>query len=276
MIVYSLVNKKQVFICPIIHMFCEMAIIYHVKRKEIKMRIISLVLVIFLISLFSGCVASQKQTATYPNGKIFKSTANFRDMDLPLPEGEWKVIASGFPTSANNNMVQLILLKTKGEKIHSVVHLTRDSMTNTYRGYYHHKTLERTNIHHVVKKNNYDLAAQDGWAVNHYRLAMDENATNVAKQSYKYFKENNLAFPGNFIKILHHFTGSVDKKKYLDYMLFLNPEADGFAPPKSAEWASSDWNPSKINSDSKKVAYIEKIKKEHAGFHETLKKAFGY
>lgn len=110
--------------------------------------------------------------------------------------------------------------------------------------------------------------------INHIRISFDEKASQANKEAYKYIIDNKLVMPGNFILTYHRFTGASIKSKFLEYSIYVNPEVDGFDPPTNSEWASSDWNTLKINSDPKKVAYIEKLKKEGAVFHQKLKEAF--
>jgi len=232
-----------------------------------------LLLISLLTLLTSSCVPYINPIETNPLGKTYQGSVNFRNMVLPLPEGEWKVVGRGY--SNDDNYVELCLWKAIGNKPHSVIFIKRDSLSNSFSGYVSSNDLKRENIHHVVSNSNQRGEAQDGWLINHIRISFNKKSTQANKESYQYIIDNKLVMPGNFIQTYHHFTGANIKKKFLTYSIHVNPEVEGFAPPIDSEWASSDWNPLKINSDPKKVAYIEKLKEEGAVFHQKLKEAFG-
>ncbi len=133
--------------------------------------------------------------------------------------------------------------------------------------------LKRKNIHHSVVTNNKGREKQEGWLINHYRLSLNPKNSQAIKESYQYVIDNKLSIPTNYIQIYHRFTGNKNSK-YLEYSYFANPESAGFEPPLHSEWVASEWNPLKINNDSKKVDYIEKLKKEGGTMHKKLKIAF--
>lgn len=153
--------------------------------------------------------------------------------------------------------------------------IRRDSQSNSYSGYQHSKLLKREDILYVVSNSNRKGEAQDGWAINHIRLSFGNKLSQANKEVYQHIINNKLVMPGNLIQTHHRFTGASIKKKFLTYSIYINPEVNGFAPPRNAEWASSDWDILKINGDPQKVAYIDKFKEEGAVFHKKLKKAFG-
>ncbi len=230
-----------------------------------------LVLALLAISI-SSCVHYVNPIDSNPIGRKYTNSINIRNMELPLPEGEWEVIGRGY--ADNHNFIEIILEKDIDNKPHSAIYIARDSGSNIFNGYLPSKYLERTNIHHVVSNNNERGGAQDGWCINHFRLSFSENSSKANKEAYKHIIDKKLVMPGNVILVRHRFTGAYIKQKFLLYSLYLNPEAEGFDPPRSCEWASSEWNPLKINSDPRKVAYIEKLKEEGVTFHEKLKQAF--
>lgn len=236
-----------------------------------KRKIIFLIALLFI--LFSGCAHYPNPIKDNPLGKKYQNSVNLRNMELPLPEGEWTVIGRGY--TPDHNYVQLILAKNIGNRHHSIVFITTNSGSNMYSGYFPCKELDRTNMLHVISNNNSSGGAQDGWYIDHVRIAFGKLITQANKESYEYIVDNKIVMPGNFIKTGHRFTGANIKSKYLTYSIFINPEVQGFDPPTNAEWPSSDWNILKINSDPKKVAFIKKLKEKGAVFHEKLKNAFG-
>ncbi len=238
------------------------------------MRIKLLLVISFLLFICSGCVAQKNFIETNPIDKVYKNSINVLDMELPLPEGEWKVVGRGL--GYKSMFTEIFLVKTIGNNPHSIIEINRDSWHNTaHAGYIPNTYLKRENIHHVVVNKNKRSEARDGWVINHIRMGFNAKDTKPEKEAYKYLIDNKMIMPGNFIKSYHVFSGKYNKKKYLSYSIYINPEVDGFDPPKDAAWGSSDWHILKISNDPKKVAYIENLKKEGAVFHKKLREAFG-
>lgn len=227
---------------------------------------------LFLI-FSSGCVKHINPVDLNPTGKKYVGTINVRNMELPLPEGEWEVVGSSF--YRGRKYVNIILEKDIENKPDTVIVITRDTLSNSYNGYKSNSDLKRTNMLHVVSNKNKKQEAIDGWFINHKRYSSpNEKASNANKQSFKHIIDNKLVMPGNLIMARHIFTGPNKQSKYLTYTIHFNPETRGFAPPANAEWSSSDWNILKINNDPKKVAFVDKIKEEQAIFHEKLHTVF--
>lgn len=226
-----------------------------------------------LVMLSSGCVKYISPVDLSPTGKKYVGTISVRNIELPLPEGEWEVVGSSF--YRGRKYVQIILEKDLGNKPDTIIVINRDTLSNSYNGYTPSRALKRTDMLHVVSNNNKKQKAQDGWFINHMRYsAPNEKASDANRQSFKHLIDNKLVMPGNLIYAQHRFTGPNKQSKYLTYKIYFNPETRGFAPPANAEWASSDWNILKINNDPKKLAFIEKKKQEQSIFHEKLHTAF--
>lgn len=171
--------------------------------------------------------------------------------------------------------MQIILEKDLENKPDTIIVINRDTLSNSYNGYVPSHDLKRTDMLHVVSKNNKKQKAQDGWFINHLRyIAPSEKASDANRQSFKHLIDNKLVMPGNLIYAQHRFTGPNKQSKYLTYKIYFNPETRRFAPPVNAGCASSDWNILKINNDPKKLAFIETIKQEQSIFHEKLHTVF--
>lgn len=229
--------------------------------------------VIFLAVFMSGCSQSINLEKSNPIGKLYVGSIDLGDMNLPLPDGEWKIVGRGY--SNKNNFFEVYLEKDIGNKPLSIILIRRETLSIKPYGYYADEYLTRDDIHHVVSNKNIAGGAQDGWIINHIRFGFGSHDPKADKELYRHIRDNKLVIPGNFILTYHHFTGALRISKFLDYYIYVNPEAEGFDPPNNANWSSSDWNPAKINNDSKKVEYIERLKKEGAVFHKELKAAFG-
>lgn len=225
----------------------------------------------------SSCATYSDPIDALPLGKTVSGSVELRDMWLPLPDGEWEIVGRGY--SKDGNYVQLCLEKNFGNKPHAVIVIMRDSISNNYeKGYKSAKMLERKNILHVVSNRNTTGKPIDGWYINHSRLSMGQfkDRPDAIKQAYQRILDKKFVVPGNFITTVHCLSGkNYNMSKFLRYEINVNPELEGFAPPKNPEWGSSDWHIARINADPKKVEYIEGLKEKGAAFHAKLKAVFG-
>ena len=236
----------------------------------------------FGILTLAGCLAHVDPIQTNPLGKTYQDILVLRNMTLPLPEGEWNVVGRGYVR--DRDFIQLCLEQDKGNKPHKIIVIKTTSIDyaisrdRAYTGWNPSKLLKRQNLHHVVSHNNSNTYGIDGWYVGHYRPSFGKmkDKPDAIKEAYQHILDNKLLLPGNFIKIGHILKTSRNKtNNMLTYDIFINPEAEGFPPPQNAEWGSSDWHVARIQEDSAKVAYIEKIIEKSKPFHSKLQKAFG-
>lgn len=233
--------------------------------------------VLWTIGLFailsSGCVKYVNPVDLNPTGKKYVGTINVRNMELPLPEGEWEVVASCFLNNRNN--FNVILEKDEDNRPHTIISIMRETLQNSYTGYLSHKDLKRKDMIYVVSINNKRGEGFDGWFINHLRYRLPNDQSSKAHRSmFQNFIDKKLVLPGNFVYISHLFGGAKPSNKILKYKIYLNPETRGFTPPSNSEWGSSDWNILKINNDPKKLAFIEEVKQEQSVFHEKLHTVF--
>lgn len=225
--------------------------------------------------LLTSCITPGLKE-TNPVGKIYRDSIQLWEKVVPLPEGEWKVIGRGGPSNSfQDPYFEILLLKEfENKKMHGVLAITTESMTNSYTGYWPHNDLKREDVHHIVVKSNEDNGAQDGWTINNIEISINVNRTTY-KEAMDYLVSNSYIIPKNVIQIFHHFTGKYKKNKYLDVRYYLNPEIEGFEVPNETNWGTSEWHPLRIDNDPKKKAYIERLKEEGTIMHEKIRAGFG-
>ena len=190
---------------------------------------------------------------------------------IPLPAGKWKLV--GWTTEYNNVQVPHVyglLIQEKNGLLDKVVRF-QNTVGYAPNGYQEGKFCQRKNIHHLVVKANYNGREQDCWGVNHFRMTLNGRISEDLVQARDYIVKNELTVPINFLYV-HYRKASSTKLWRLDY--FFNPEAEGFPPPKYADWATSDWHRDRAYMDAKKVLYIEKLKSWGTAWNETVDSAF--
>lgn len=235
-----------------------------------------LLLTAFTIFLTGCAVMTPSLKARNPVGKVYRDSIRLWERTIPLPEGEWKVIGRG--GSDYEHYFDILLLKEfETKKVHSLLRISVESMTNNYPGYLPNKYLERKGVHHVVVKNNAEGGAHDGWLIDHSPLgiSIDPNSNDRHREAYDYLLLNKITTPKFSIQTYHHFTGKYQKNKYLNVSYFIIPEGEGFETPSGSDWNTSEWHPLRIGNDPKKVAFIERLKTEGAIMHEKIRAGFG-
>ena len=108
------------------------------------MKIKSLLIISVLSLLCISCAHYIDPIETNPIGKTYQGLINFCDMQLPLPEGEWKVVGRGY--ARDDKFVELFLEKDIGNKPLSIILIKRDSESNSFSGYKPSPYLKRENI----------------------------------------------------------------------------------------------------------------------------------
>jgi len=233
--------------------------------------------------LIMGCIKGIKETN--PVGKVYRDSIQLWGKNIPLPEGEWKVIGRGTQGDIANKTgpfdqqapyFDIILLKEfETKKVHSIMRITTESMANNSPGYLPNEYLKRKDVHHVVVKNNLEKGAQDGWLINHFIIDLNIKISPSLEEAYNYLLSNKIVIPKLQIQTFHHFTGKYKKNRYLEVAYYINPEIEGFESPNETKWGSSEWHPLRINNDPKKMAFIEKLKNEGVIMHEKIRVGFG-
>ena len=235
-----------------------------------KKLIIAILLGLGLV--MTGCVTPDvKETVSLE--KVYENSISLRNKTIPLPKGKWKVIGSGY--QKDDAYFEVVLMKEIDEKqIDSFALIVTNSKHNKYNRYYPSKYCKRIDVHHVVVKNNKHRGTQDCWLINHYRMYVKPSRP-ALKEAYEYLTSNKYTLPKIMINSYHRFTGRYVNSKYLEVYYYFNPEVEGFEPPTITEWSTTSWNPLQINKYPKKVAYIERMKKECAILHDQIRDGFG-
>ena len=207
----------------------------------------SLFILIAFAFLLTSCIAPGIKE-TNPVGKAYRNSIQVWDRTIPLPEGEWKVIGRGTPSNTGDNIYFqyplysgiLLFKEFETNKVHSVLRITVESMTNSLIGYLPNTYLNRKDVHHVVVKNNEKGDAQNGWLINHFLVNINPKSEGGLQEAYDYFLSNKTTIPKLQINTFHHFTGKYQKNKYLDVSYFISPEIEGFETQNESSWGSSE------------------------------------
>ena len=223
--------------------------------------------------LIAGCATTPNLELSNPVGTVYEGEITLGTKNIPLPEGEWKVIASG----EENNFFKIFLLKEYENKKFSYVYIAVDTpMLSRDYGYTPSKFFERIDLHYKVVKSNGSGQAQDAWAINHNMIHFSPNPKfAIMNKAAEYIRSNGYIISSPMVSVKHRMTGWRNKRRYLEVTYYYNPEAYGIAPAEQTSWKYSDWHMERVGQFSEKVAFIEKMKIEGAEMHERIKQGLG-
>lgn len=227
--------------------------------------------------LLLGCVerSSKLQEEVKASDVItFKDNFTIRGKTIPLPPGEWKIISSGYDSEKFFEVY--FIQEHPGKKI-SCIFLAVDSIElNREGGYSKNKDIDRLDMHYKVVNKTTASDEQDWWYVNNFIItAIPKEGRPVRNEAIKYIKSHGYVISPDYIQVHHRLTGKHPyKKRYLHVEYYYNPEAAGFPSGSTTEWATSGWNATRINTDQRKVQYVNDLVKEHTLLHEKLKAGF--
>jgi|TARA_R110000751_G_scaffold22366_2_gene63069 hypothetical protein len=227
-----------------------------------------------VVAVLAACqTTNAKLDDISPQGSILTGeylTANGR-VKVPLPEGEWIVAGSGYRRVGYENPIEEVILVQvdDGTVIHYIE--IRTDIAASPIGWKKSTFCERNDIHYIKKISNVPAGSQDCWGINHFRMTFTGKIPLYMEEARTYIVDHKIRSPLNALAVEYRLA---DKPHFLDVKYFFNPEADGFEPPKIAEWATSDWHRDRVYMDPKKVAYIKKLKSWGEDWHTKVKAGF--
>lgn len=219
---------------------------------------------------------SWSKSTDAPIGSKHKSSIQIGNSDVvvPLPEGEWEVVGSDtLKWSAGTKKLNVnarSLVKVIDKKLHGVIYLNIPDR-KSINGFEEDKFCNRKDIHHIVNNGNF-RKGRDCWGVNHFRYNVWDKAPKMIKQTFKWFSDNKIPTPPNMIDVEF---SVVNDGRFIKAMYFFNPDVDGIAQSRSAEWDSTDWHPAKIYQFPEKQAYVKSKIAWGEAWHKKILAAVG-
>ena len=224
----------------------------------------------FVVAIIStGCVTTSK-APIYQKGQIFSGSilVGTSNITVPLPEGEWTLI--GFWQETGNTNNQFVLAQVENNELVKAVNVYSPNDRTNW-GYPSDNFCRSKDIIFIDVKSNVDRRKQDCWGINHWRMTLNDDDDKVWFQAMDYFKENKITVPITMLVTTYR---KADRNKYVIASYAFNPEAEGFSPPKYADWSSNDWHKDRYYSDPEKVTYIDKMKSWGAAWDKRVSDGF--
>lgn len=200
----------------------------------------------------------------------YKDEFKIRGKAIPLPPGEWRIISSGLNSQ---KLFQVFFIQEHLEKRFSSVVVSVDS---SEWGYKKSETPDRLDLLYKAVHKNTGGEEQDWWYVNNYIfVATPKHGNPALNEAIDYIKSHGLVISSDYILARHILTGKHPHRgRYLEVSYYYNPEVAGFPSAAKSQWATSDWNSSRITASKERVKYVDDIIKENTISHERLKAEF--
>ncbi len=221
------------------------------------MRLLS---ILFIATIVGACSSIANYSAPkHRVGDIFQGSfvIGTYNTNIPLPEGEWKLI--GYQQKSNDINTLLnnaVLTQTSKNQVSKFIEVSSPNANHNW-GYTANNFCTRDDVIHIVSRANQDGGKQDCWGINHWRMTLEENSWDYWKNALKYYKANDVKIPINALVVIYR---KANRNKFVQVTYGFNPELEGFSPPVYAAWSTSDWHKDRYHTDKKKVEYIQTLK----------------
>ena len=213
-------------------------------------------LFVCLSVILTGC-AGIAGAPNYKVGATFRDVYNIGLSQIPLPEGEWKLIWYYKEFVNQYPFHYALLIQTREGKLSKVVEAISPGRQHTA-GYSPSRFCERTDIIYMQKRANFSGGKQDCWGINHIEMTLEDDWNQVYESQDRALRAEGIELPENML-IVNYYKGG--HGKILEVYYGFNPELEGFPPPTNPSWSHSHWHKSRYMRDNKKIKYINRLKK---------------
>jgi len=228
--------------------------------------------ILLAVALLLAGNASAQNVLDAPLGTTFQTTAKFGPKQIPLPAGEWSLLAresTRSPASATAPAIPILrayLVQMKGGKLDRWIFATGNTEVTSGGWVRRRDVCDRSDVHFAASDSNYNSRDTECWMINHVIMTRGNNPTTIARSFY-----DQTADKGRPATALVEQYFLVKGSSYLDVTYYSNPENAGFEK-SSVDWRASPWHRDLAGQDPNKVAYIAKLKTEGESLLPLLKR----
>lgn len=193
--------------------------------------------------------------------------------DIPLPEGEWELIATRAKRSGSSGKIgDAYLVQESGESGVRAVYIWANVEVSGCGGWKRVKAVcDRKNVHFNVSDRNYDNRNIDCWNLNHVIVNPYLETKNPFWKEVNKYRQDNANYAGTHI-VNHYMMSS--RCNFVNVRYYSLPERFGFPPSRGMVWKNSDWAPGIAATDPERVRFIAAAKAFGEKPHSTVRKAF--
>ena len=110
---------------------------------------------------------------------------------------------------------------------------------------------------HAVGDRNYNMRDQECWNVNHYTTTLADRPPKHFEEAYRFMDAQGIRRPRTGVGVAYLL---VSGGEFFQIRYFFNPELNGIEPA-AQDWRNNDWHKDRYRDDSKKVTYVETLKR---------------
>lgn len=204
-----------------------------------------------------------------PIGSVVKGTATLGDRQIPLPDGEWRLIAKQV-TRSGVEIARAYLVQLEGNTLKAAIQAAA-SLSASAGGWMRRRDIcDRADTHFSDSDRNYNVSNTECWTLNHMGLTMSGSPAQVHVDFYRYTDDKKrprtALVNGYYIVKGFHF---------LEVQYGYNPELEGFEPTPNSDWRGNPWHRDVVATDPKKAALIAWLRAEGERLFPLVKKGFG-
>jgi hypothetical protein len=213
-----------------------------------------------LVILMTEPATAQTVGQTF-SGSVSLPTNVQSKLYVPLPEGVWRVVATGKERSTISNVEvpRIFLAQVKGKTLSGIIRVIFNNEVPD-RAWTIPRDCTRQNLFFRVPDASTHFDSRRGYnclTINHVGMTSGRKASQSVKDLYNWVFGNTTGMPR--VMISAKFVLS-DSAQVLHITYYRNPEQEGFPPARDATWRSSEWHYDRLPGDSARMAYVNRIK----------------
>jgi hypothetical protein len=194
-------------------------------------------------------------------GDTFSASFPFAGRTMPLPTGQWRVVAS-LPGMTPNGMATDLkaLAREDADRLTGLVLLTgNEKATPSATGFRADGNCERSDINYTHVIRNEDFGEQDCQFIDFVapESSAQPGTDGLMRAAIGDLKERRVKLPSVLIGAGFRFA---DRKDLLIAKFYFSPDAEGIAPSAKASWLDSDWNKYNLPQHADKQHYVDRLK----------------
>lgn len=226
----------------------------------------------FLLIFVAAC-----QTAEVPDeriGRLYQKEmlVGIHDIPLPLPPGDWELVATDKKYNAPRSDVDgVMLVRIEEGKLTGVIKAGASSVLAT-NGYAPAKFCNFPLAFVKTIRSNISGGFQDCWAIIPWVMKRSITTSKMGEVLYRYLEENETEYARNFLTAGFR---KATKNKMLVAFYAFNPELEGIDPALVIHGPDSEWAPLNYKKDPKKIKMIDELSEWAKEWDQTVTEAFG-
>lgn len=181
------------------------------------------------------------------------------EKQIPLPPGEWSVIASKLENaftragSPIGKIGEIYLARTQNDRVTMALYVRTNMELAAVSGWVRNRSVcDRKNVHFNESDRNYNPAESECWQINHIVNTTNYTDSNVARQAFKAFQRAKF---GTTTVIAPEFWLN-DNSDMLFARYYLLPVRHGYQRSEDLKWKNSEWHAEAIRDNVEKKRFV--------------------